>query len=95
MWGNSNQTQDRLQGHSPLEAGPTYQGFPPESSPCRSPPAPTPILVLFVSQPLSPPHPRPGTHSVGTHLAVLSPQEVQKLKGQTEGTLEGGLSSHI
>lgn len=92
MWGNSNQTwADRLQGHSPLEAGPTCQGFPP----CRPAPAPTPILVLFVSHPLSPPHPRPGTHSVGTHLAVLSPQEAQKLKGQTEGTLKGGLSSHI
>lgn len=39
--------------------------------------------------------PHPGTHSVGTHLAVLSHQEAQKPKGQTEGTLGGGLSSHI
>lgn len=86
---------NRLQGHSPLEAGPTCQGFPPESCTCRPLPPPPLSRSHLCPFPPSPPHPRPGTHSVGTHLAVLSPQEAQKLKGQTEGTLEGGLSSHI
>lgn len=49
--------RDRLQGHSPLEAGPTCQGFPRESCTCR------PLPVPFVSLP-SVPTPPPPRHSL-------------------------------
>lgn len=95
--GTSNQTRAETDCKDTvlLKQGPPVRA----SLQSRVPVAPLPPPPLSRSHlcpfPPSPPHPRPGTHSVGTHLAVLSHQEAQKLKGQTEGTLEGGLSSHI